>query len=302
MSAALRFCLVDAFAERPFCGNVAGVVLNADALSAGQMQQIASEIHASETAFLSGTADPHGPLRIRWFTPTVEVGFCGHATLASAQALHEAGRYRPDSGLIVQSAAGELRLRAEAPSESPTSLIWWLDMPDPGLRPDDIDRARACEVLKISTDDLDSRLPVMRSRDDDVIVIVRDWRTLMDMQPDFAGLARWCATHGIRGLCVATTATRAPGIHVHSRFFAPAAGINEDPVTGSVHGPLTAYLVANQLVSSSGGRTTLLCAQGRPTDRNGLVRAVVESTPEGYRARIGGQCFTTLTGELRAPE
>jgi trans-2,3-dihydro-3-hydroxyanthranilate isomerase len=306
MPATLRFYLVDAFAEQPYRGNVAGVVFDADALSAVQIQRIASEIHASETAFLSRANDLHRPMRIRWFTPTTEVGFCGHATLASAHALHEAACLagllsRPDASLVLDSAAGELRLRPETLPEPHPGPIWWLDMPDPALKADHTNPIRMCELLGLSIDDLDPALPAMRSRDDDVIYIVRRWQTLMDLRPDFAELARWCERNHIRGLCVATTATLAESVNVHSRFFAPAAGVNEDPVTGSVHGPLAVYLVVNGLVGRAGGRSALLCAQGRPGDRSGLVRALVESTPQGYRVRIAGQCFTTLTGELRVP-
>ncbi len=81
------FHLVDAFAQQPYRGNPAGVVFDADALTDEQMRQIAAEIHASETAFLSRMRDLHRPMRLRWFTPATEVGFCGHATLAAAHAL-----------------------------------------------------------------------------------------------------------------------------------------------------------------------------------------------------------------------
>jgi PhzF family phenazine biosynthesis protein len=158
-----------------------------------------------------------------------------------------------------------------------------------------------CELLGLHEDDLDAALPPMRTRDDDVIYAVKSWQTLMEMQPRFDELATWCRRHDIRGVCVATTATLADAIDVHSRFFAPAFGVNEDPVTGSVHGPLAAYLVMHGRVRSVDGVSALFCAQSRAGDRSGLVRALVEATPQGYRVRIGGQCFTTLTGELRIP-
>jgi PhzF family phenazine biosynthesis protein len=306
MPPTLRFTLVDAFAERPYRGNVAGVVLDADGLSPAQMQRIASEIHASETAFLSRASDLHRPALVRWFTPTTEVGFCGHATLATAHALREAGRVsglleRPDARLVLDCAGGLLKLRPELLPEPYNYPMWWLDMPDPVLKADHTNPIRTCELLGLSIDDLDPALPAMRSRDDDLIYMLRNWQRLMDMQPNFDELARWCTRHKIRGVCVATTTTLAESVNVHSRFFAPAVGVNEDPVTGSVHGPLATYLVANGLVPSAGGRSALLCAQGRPGDRSGLVRALVESTPQGYRVCIGGQCFTTLTGDLRVP-
>jgi trans-2,3-dihydro-3-hydroxyanthranilate isomerase len=302
----LPFRLVDAFAEQPYRGNPAGVVFEADALSDKQMQSIAREVNASETAFISQANDLHRPTRIRWFTPTAEVGFCGHATLASAHALHEAGCLaglsgHPDATLILDSAAGQLLLQPEVLPEPHDRPIWWLQMPEPGFKPDNSNPIRTCELLGISVEDLDPTLPAVRTRDDDAIYFVREWQTLMEMQPRFDELAEWGRRCDIRGYCVATVATLADTINVHSRFFAPAVGINEDPVTGSVHGPLAAYLVAKRAVGSTGGRSGLFCAQGRPGDRSGLVRALVETTPQGYRVRIAGICHTTVTGEIRIP-
>jgi PhzF family phenazine biosynthesis protein len=302
----LRFVVVDAFAEQPYRGNPAGVVFDADALSDDQMRHIAREINASETTFVSRANDLHRPLRLRWFTPQAEVHFCGHATLAAAHALVEAGLRanlfaRPETMLTFDTAAGLLQLRPENLPDPYKALIWWLQMPDPGLKPDNTNPMRTCELLGLSLDDLDPAWPAVRTRDEDLICFVQSWQTLMNVQPRFDELAEWSRRSGIRGFCVATTATLTPAVNVHSRFFAPAVGVNEDPVTGSVHGPLAAYLVANGAVGSAAGKSGLFCAQGRPGDRGGLIRALVEATPRGHRVTIGGQCFTTMSGELQVP-
>ncbi len=306
MNPTRRFLLVDAFAETPFRGNSAGVVLAADGLTDEQMQLIAREINASETAFISRASDLHRPARLRWFTPQVEVGFCGHATLAAAHALQASGclpnlLVQANAALTFETLAGLLRLTAESLPAPHAGVIWWLQMPEPGLKPDHTNPIRTCELLGLTPDDLDAAYPPMRTRDDDVLYFVRSWQTLMDMQPQLAELGAWCRRCDIRGVCVSTAETLTPVVNVHSRFFAPAVGINEDPVTGSVHGPLAAYLVVNNVVGSAAGKSGLLCAQGRPGDRGGLVRAVVDATPQGYRVTIGGQCFTTITGEVVVP-
>jgi len=303
----LRFSLVDAFAERPFQGNAAGVVLDADKLADEQMQRVAREINASETAFVSRGNDLHRSPLIRWFTPQAEVDFCGHATLAATHALHEEGRLadllaRPDATLIYDSAAGELRLKPETLPEPENQLVWWLNMPDPGLRPDNTNPVQTCQLLGLDIKELDASLPAMRTRDNDLIYMIQSWQALNDMRPSFDELADWCRRGEIRGICVATTATVADSLNVQSRFFAPAVGINEDPVTGSVHGPLAVYLVVNGLVGSAAGKSGLFCGQSIPGDRSGLVRALVESHSRGYRVKIGGLCHTTLTGQLRTPE
>jgi PhzF family phenazine biosynthesis protein len=242
MSDELPFRIVDAFAEQPFSGNPAGVILGADGLSERQMQTVANEINASETAFVSGANDLHRPPKLRWFTPAVEVGFCGHATLAAAHALAESVRFRadvaePGAGVQFESAAGRLRLTQETIADRPGAAIWWLDMPAPGLRADNTNPMKTCELLGMTVDDLDSAAPMRRSRDDDLLLFVKSWQRLQSLAPDFHKLGAWCQKHAIRGICVSTRETLTPFVQVASRFFAPAAGIPEDPVTGSVHGP-----------------------------------------------------------------
>lgn len=299
------FRLVDAFADRPFSGNSAGVLLAADGLTDAQMQLIAREINASETAFICGGNDLHRPARLRWFTPTVEAGFCGHATLAAAHAWAEVigietfiGR---DAGLEFETAAGRLLLRAESSPDRDGSVVWWLAMPDPSFHADNTNPMRTCELLGMRADNLVSDTPVVRTRDGDVILLLESWHTLVELQPDFQALAKWSSQHQIRGLCCATRHTLSGSIHVASRFFAPAVGINEDPVTGSVHGPLGAFLVSQGLVGLVDGRALLQCVQGIPGGRCGLVRILIESGNGINCVFIGGRCHTTIRGELRIP-
>lgn len=307
MSENLQFRLVDAFAEKPFSGNSAGVVLDADGLDEKQMQKIAREVNASETAFISGANDLHAPPRLRWFAPTSEVDFCGHATLAAAHAWSELAGFRSllsksDTKLEFQTAAGLLTLTPEIVSEESATLIWWLAMPDPKLKPDNTNPMKMTELLGLTMDDLDAGLPIMRTRDGDVIMLVKTWRALVEMKPNFQGLTALSERHKIRGFCVATLETLNDFTNVASRFFAPAVGINEDPVTGSVHGPLGVLLTVNELVPMLRGRAALNCVQGEPGGRTGIVRVLVKSTPSGYRVSIGGMCHTTIRGELSAPE
>ncbi|MBU0637389.1 MAG: PhzF family phenazine biosynthesis protein [Planctomycetes bacterium] len=305
MRGALQFRLVDAFADQPYAGNPAGVVVEADALNDPQMQAIAREINASETAFISRGNDLHRPTQLRWFTPTAEVDFCGHATLAAAHALQEVGCLeavlsKKDATVLFDTAAGPLTLHPETLPDQ-EALLWWLQMPDPELKADNTNPMRTCELLGFSIDDLEPAIPIMRTRDNDLILLVKRWQQLVELKPDFQALTHWSQRHGIRGYCVATLETLSKATDVHSRFFAPAVGINEDPVTGSVHGPLATLLVVNELVPVASGRSALNCIQGEPGGRHGLLRALVEATPQGYRTSVGGMCFTSLTGELRTP-
>jgi PhzF family phenazine biosynthesis protein len=306
MKQTLPFRQVDAFAEQPYRGNPAGVVVDADTLTEAQMQLMAREVNASETAFITRLNDLHRPPRVRFFTPTAEVDFCGHATLGAAQALYEVGcvdMRKPlgEQGLTLDSRAGELRLTLEMLPEPYSRPMWWLEMPDPGLVPDDTNPVRTCELLGITDAALDPAIPPMRTRDNAVIYMVSDFHILAGMTPQFRELGAWCQRKNIMGVCVATTNTLTPAADVQSRFFAPAIGIDEDPVTGSVHGPLAVLLAIHGVVGRAKGYSGLSCIQGRPGDRGGLVRVIVQATEAGYRARVGGVCFTSIEGEMEVP-
>src|SRR5262249_23897900 len=155
----------------------------------------------------------------------------------------EAERTAAPPPLEFASAAGRLSLRAELVPRKEDSPLWWLAMPDPSLKRDNTNPMRTCELLGIRIEDLDAAAPVMRTRDDDLILLLKSWRTLAEMKPNFQALADWSQKHGIRGYSCATLDTLCESTNVVSRFFAPAAGIPEDPVTGSVHGPLAVFLV-----------------------------------------------------------
>jgi PhzF family phenazine biosynthesis protein len=202
---------------------------------------------------------------------------------------------------VFDTAAGPLSLVPESLPESGQPILWWLQMPDPQLKPEKSDPIRLCELLSLREEDLDPSFPPMRTRDGDVLLVIRGWSRLMELTPDFSALRRWCHRIGIRGVSVATTETLSDSIDVQSRFFAPACGVDEDSVTGSVHGPLAVNLVINGEVGSSRGRSGLMCVQGKPGDRTGLVRALVEADREGYRAKVAGLCHTTLSGTVLVP-
>lgn len=296
------FRLVDAFAEIAFTGNPAGVVLSADGLTDAQCQALAREVNASETAFIFGN-NLHGPPRIRWWTPTVEVGFCGHATIGAAAALLEVfgTSILRDGAILFDSKAGVLRVRPEPIPARPDAFTWWLSMPDAGLTPEKSNPMRTCELLGLTMDDVEPAAPFMRTRDDDVIILVKSWQKLFSLQPNMFELAKWQEKQKIRGYCVSTRETLSESVHVASRFFAPAAGVPEDPVTGSVHGPLAVLLTVNDLVPSAGGKAALTCVQGEPGGRTGIIRALVETVERSYRVTIGGTCHVTVRGEIRVP-
>ncbi|MGD9695314.1 MAG: PhzF family phenazine biosynthesis protein [Thermoleophilia bacterium] len=258
---------VDAFADAPFAGNPAAVVVLDGPADATWMQSLGAEMNLSETAFVH----PEGSgWALRWFTPAVEVALCGHATLASAHALWEGGHVpagRPIafttlSGVLTATADGEwiaLDFPAVPPREAPAPA---------GLR----------EALGVDAVWTGAAAP-------NVLVEVATPAAVAAAAPDFAALLAATTASGVQGV-ILMAAGGERGADVTSRYFAPYAGIDEDPVTGSAHcalGPLWAGRL---------GREDLVCHQA--SARGGIVRVGVR----GDRVRLGGRAVTVLAGRL----
>lgn len=299
------YTVVDAFTSRAFEGNPAAVILDATGMTDAAMQRIAAEFNLSETTFILPPDDPAAAdVRFRWFTPAVEATMCGHATIAGVHALLEAGMYaqlaQGDGGVLrIQTLSGVLETAVEALRPGGEGRILWLELPTPRLEAFALPDRWLTEGLRIGVDELADGLPPMRTQERDVILFVKRFTTLQDIRPDFSRLVELGRAAGVRGLHVGTTNTLSPSIHVHTRFFAPAVGIDEDPVTGSAHGPLLAYLVAHGRVEGREGLVAAQCAQGIPGGRSGLVRVL--GRVEGGRlvsAQIGGEAVSVMHGEL----
>jgi len=262
MSVAIH--VVDAFTAEPFAGNPAAVCLLESARDAGWMQSVAREVDLSETAFVVPRAAAD-EFDLRWFTPTTEVDLCGHATLASAHVLFEAGRVAAGSGIRFATRSGVLGARrdgrwtaldfpsepavAAAPAEGLVRAL--------GVAPEFVGRCRLAWLFVLSSES-----------------------AVRALAPDFGALAR------ASELPVIVTALARERADFVSRFFAPTLGIDEDPVTGSAHCCLAPYW-AGVL-----GRDRLLGFQC--SARGGFVRVHVR----GGRVELGGQAVTVLRGEL----
>jgi len=257
---------VDAFTDQPFAGNPAAVCFPPEPRSEAWMQNVAREMNLSETAFLHPRRGGADGFDLRWFTPAVEVDLCGHATLASAHVLWETGILSPDqqarfhtrSGLLTADLQGEeIQLDFPATPATPTE-------PPPGLG-----EALGATIKYIGRNQFD------------YLVELASEQVVRDLQPDIARLK----TLSIRGVMVTSTAD-SPGFDFVSRFFAPGAGIDEDPVTGSAHCCLGPYWQARL------GQDQFLAYQA--SARGGVVRVRVA----GERVLIGGRAVTVLRGQL----
>nr|WP_145486210.1 MULTISPECIES: PhzF family phenazine biosynthesis protein [Streptomyces] len=271
----MRIRIVDAFTDRPFAGNPAGVLLlEGDGFPAdGWMQNVAMEVNHAETAFAhrlpaGGDAD----WALRWFTPVTEVAMCGHATLATAHVLHTTGahagpvRFATRSGVLVATPAADGAITLDFPAAPLTPV----DVPD-GV-------AEALGAEPVAAFDTGADVG-------DLLVELADEETVRGLAPDHKALAAYSA----RGI-IATARADDPagGYDYLSRCFFPNVGIDEDPVTGSAHTALAPHWSARL------GRADLTGLQASP--RTGLVR----TGARGERTLLTGRAVTVVEGELHA--
>ena len=283
--ASLPFLQVDAFTQDPFGGNPAAIVFLEGPRNAAWLQAVAAEMNLSETAFLLRRAD--GRFDLRWFTPAVEVTLCGHATLASAHALWTTGRADAGAPIVFETLSGALTARpATARSGSGlgsgrtgTDGAITIDLPlrpvSPATLPVDVLAALGVQPIAVHA-------AGKGPGGIDYIVECADEATVTAARPDMGPLK------GVDGGVILTARASTHGWDFVSRYFVPAFGIDEDPVTGSAHCALAPYW-AGRL-----GRPTLTARQ--VSKRGGTL----EVTVDGDRVRLTGHAVTVLSGELLA--
>jgi PhzF family phenazine biosynthesis protein len=271
----MRIRVIDAFTDRPFAGNPAGVCLLDAATWPDKewMRRVAAEL-GHETAFAHPLPDrDDADWALRWFTPAAESNVCGHATLATAHALHT------DSGtpLTVRFASQFGLLRACTRDDGTITLDFPAAFPAAAPAPDGLAQALGASLgATFSTGALG-----------DLLVVADGEAAVRGLQPDFTALASLTRQNAIRGIIVtAAAADRQSGYDFVCRYFAPAGGISEDPVTGSAHTALAPFW------SHQTGRDSLTGLQA--SDRTGLVRTAMH----GDRVHLTGRAVTVVDGTL----
>lgn len=258
---------VDAFTEEPFKGNPACVCLLTEPAEAGWMQNVAAEMNLSETAFIWQEGDD---FRLRWFTPVIEVELCGHATLAASHILWELGVLAQNQEARFQTLSGLLTAGCDDKG--------WIELNFPA-RPF---LTQTPEWIDKAADSLGVKPMGLGISKEDVLIELKDETAVRELEPDFAALKALPA----RGIIV-TSRSGDWRFDFVSRFFAPAVGIDEDPVTGSAHCVLAPYW-AKRL-----NKTSFWALQ--VSARGGILRVRMD----GDRVRIAGRAVTILRGELK---
>lgn len=264
----MQITVVDAFTAVPFRGNSAATVHLPAYPEDARLQSIAREMNLSETAFAVPLAANR--FRLRWFTPTREVPMCGHATLAMAHSLREAGDVDPALPVVFVTLSGELTIRYPGPDIE-------MDFPATFPVPDD----QAALVRTILGDRLHEYLGSVPMN---ATAVLNSQREVAEFVPDLPAIARLRTA----GLCITAPADAGSGADIVARFFGPQSGIDEDPVTGSAYCTLAPFW-AKRL-----GRPTLRARQ--LSARGGELTV----TDAGARVLLRGQAVTTLRGQIVA--
>jgi len=285
-----RFKQVDAFTSRPFYGNPVAVVLDADDLSDEQMQRIANWTNLSETTFVLKPTITGPAYRLRIFTPAHELPFAGHPTIGSCHAVIEGGIVTPNDGRLVQECgAGNLPLRIEGAG---AERRIWVEAPEAkpmGEHPEL--SSTLSEVL--GSPIAESPAPTaFRNGPTWLFVLFETESEVAALKPDMSALAKLSPT--VTGVA-AFAFVNGGEFAVHIRCFAPAAGVPEDPVTGSANAALPAYLAHHGLLEKMGRE--YIATQATELGRDG--RVFVRVLDAQGRAEIGGEAVTVVDGEIR---
>ncbi|WP_049579242.1 PhzF family phenazine biosynthesis protein [Streptomyces sp. SBT349] len=277
----MRLRIIDAFTDRPFAGNPAAVCLltSDDWPEEAWMQRVAAELNLSETAFAHPLPDGgEADWALRWFTPTVEANLCGHATLATAHALREDGAIAGD-GAVVRFASRGGPLTARVREDGSLTLDFPAAACVEAPAPEGLAEALGAEPAAV----------LSTGRLAHLVAVLPEETGVRTLAPDLAALERMSRGAGVRAVTAPAAASDpGRGYDFVSRVFAPAAGIPEDPVTGSAHTALAPYWSARLRRGDLTGF--------QASARGGLVRTALH----GDRVHLTGRAVTVVDGTLHA--
>jgi PhzF family phenazine biosynthesis protein len=289
--ARLPFKTVDVFTSVPFKGNPVAVVLDADGLSTDQMQQIASWTNLSETTFVVPATVDGADYHVRIFTPAAELPFAGHPTIGTAHALLEAGMIEAKNGALVQQCkAGLIKLGVEHADDGQRWISF--ELPAPTITALDAGQAQELEAILGTSLETGAPPSLVDVGARWVIAQLPSAQAVLDNVPDLQRMKaqdRQCRHTG-----VVIFGRHAPGQQagIEVRAFAPAHGIDEDPVCGSGNGAVAAYIRHTGQTAAFGN--DLLAAEGQMVGRAGLLRLTISDGA----IRVGGNALTCVDGAL----
>jgi predicted PhzF superfamily epimerase YddE/YHI9 len=267
-----KYCLyqIDSFTKEKFTGNPAGVITNADGLTSDDMQKIARELNNSETAFIFSSNCSEYDVHIRFFTPTNEVPICGHATIAAHYA--RAVENKLDTSRVYQKTGAGILPVDIVKENDDYKIVMTQGKIELGTVIDGVNKKELLAALNIINSDL---------------------------LEDYDALSNLSKIIKCNGYYVFTVNSQDSDILIHGRMFAPAIGVNEDPVTGNANGPLGAYLVHHNFVRHNNSLFKFKAKQGESIGRPGIIEVEVKiEDKEPLEVKISGNAVIIFKSEL----
>lgn len=290
---------IDSFTKEKFTGNPAGVITNADGLTENEMKRIARELNNSETAFIFSSNDAAYDVHVRFFTPKNEVPICGHATIAAHYARAIEGGF-DSTRVIHKTGAGILPVDIIKENDD-YKIIMTQGKIEFGALIESKNKETMLSALKLKKDDLleDCPIQVVSTGHSKVMIGIKNKNTLNNLAPDYDALSRLSKIINCNGYYIFTLGSIYEDILVNGRMFAPAIGINEDPVTGNANGPLGAYLVHHKIIKYEGGSLKFNAKQGEAIGRTGIIEVEVKiANEEPIEVKISGKAVIVFQTEL----
>ncbi len=289
---------VDSFTKERLTGNPAGVITNADGLTDVQMQKIARELNNSETAFIFDSNDDAYDVEVRFFTPTKEVPICGHATIA-AHYVRAIENHFETTRILQKTGAGILPVDIIRENDDYKIIMTQGDIEVHAALPLKAQQA-LITALGINSNDIIEKCPIAiaSTGHSKVMIGIKNIDILNTLQPNLDSLAQLSNKIGCNGYYVFTMNQDETPM-IHGRMFAPAIGINEDPVTGNANGPLGAYLVHYGLVEHNNDLFTFNIIQGEAIGRAGTMEVQVKiKNGKPAEVKIVGNAVIAFSTEM----
>ncbi|WP_462409801.1 PhzF family phenazine biosynthesis protein [Neobacillus sp. Marseille-QA0830] len=288
---------IDAFTSEPFSGNPAGVVLEAEKLTENEMQKIANELSLPESAFLMPSEHPEADFKVRFFTPTEEINFCGHATVGLSWLLATEFDYlQKNDQVIFETNIGLIPVKWIMEDDQLVRVS--MTQNAPSVKESQFDSQRMAELIGIDAKELDDRylIKIGNTGNNHLLVPVKSRKAIESAEPMLKELAAMNREYQISTTHLFTFDTNEE-FDVYTRGFGPGVGINEDPVTGSANGALAGYFYLEGIIAKN-QKHQLKIGQGHAMGRPGTLFVTVTPKQESAIIEVAGSAIITINGNL----
>jgi trans-2,3-dihydro-3-hydroxyanthranilate isomerase len=292
--AGLNFYIVDVFARAKYAGNQLAVFVNAGGIADEEMQQIAREINYSETTFILDSQEKNGGYDVRIFTPKRELPFAGHPTLGTAYVLMEAIVLQKQDAIALNLQVGQIPVTRQ--QDEALGAVFWMQQQAPSFG-QKLDGAAIAEVLNLTADDLDSRLPIQEVSTGIPFIIVplKTHAALKRARVNRDKYFQLIEATQAKDILIFCPETDSPENDLSVRVFADYEGIPEDPATGSANGCLAGYLVQYSYFNRES--IDLRVEQGYEIGRPSLLLLQAQQAGAGIAVSVGGTVVMVAKGE-----